>query len=64
MPDVNFCSQGFSWASNKNVSPTILGAQASATYPQTTTSVRVTTKDNFSENTPFDATVVNVAVFR
>ena len=64
MPDVNFCSVGFSWASAKNVTPIVLGAQNSTTFPQTTSSVRVTTKDNFAENVNFDATVVNIAIFR
>lgn len=64
MPDVNYCSQGFSWASGKNASPIILGARASTTYPQTTTTARVTVHDNFSESVLFDADVVNVAIFR
>ena len=64
MPDINFCSQGFSWASGKNASPIILGAKASATAPQTTTTVRVTSHDNFSEMTLYDADYVCVAVFR
>jgi hypothetical protein len=64
MPDVNYCSTGFGWASNKNAAPVILGARASATYPQTTTTVRVTVHDNFSETTLFDSDVVNVAIFR
>jgi hypothetical protein len=64
MTDANYCSQGFSWASGKNASPVILGARASTTYPQTTTTVRVTVHDNFSESVLFDADVVNVAIFR
>jgi hypothetical protein len=64
MPDINFCSQGFSWASGKNASPIILGARASTTAPHTTSTVRVTTHDNFSESVLFDADYVCVAVFR
>lgn len=64
MPDINFCSQGFSWASGKNASPIILGARASTTAPHTTTTVRVTVHDNFSESVLFDADYVCVAIFR
>ena len=64
LADVNYCSIGFGWASGKNATPVILGARASATYPQTTTTVRVTVHDNFSETVLSDADVVNVAVLR
>ncbi len=64
MPDINFCSQGFSWASGKNASPIILGARASNTAPHTTGTVRVTVHDNFSESILFDADYVCVAIFR
>ena len=63
MPNINFCSQGFSWASGKNATPIILGAKASTTPPHTTSSVRVTVHDNFAESVLYDADYVCVAVF-
>jgi hypothetical protein len=64
MPDANFASQGFAWASNKNAAAIFLGQPVTTTNPQTASSVRVATRDNISETILFDATVVNVSVFR
>jgi len=64
MPDANFASQGFAWASNKNAAAIFLGQPVTTTNPQTASSVRVATRDNISETVLFDATVVNVSVFR
>lgn len=64
MVDANYCTNGFAWASAKNAAAIMLGQPATSTNPQTAAAVRVSTHDNMSESVLFDATVVNVAVFR
>lgn len=64
MPDANYCSTGFAWASAKNAAAIFLGQPATTTNPQTASSIRVATRDNISETILFDATVVNVSIFR
>lgn len=64
LADANYCSQGFAWASAKNAAGIILGPPNTTTNPQTASSVRVSTHDNFSESILFDGTIVNVAIFR
>lgn len=64
MPDANYSATGFAWASNKNAAAIFLGPKTTATNPETTSSIRVATRDNISETILYDADVVNITVFR
>ena len=63
MPNANYSSAGFAWASNKNCCAIFLGPKVTATNPQTTSSIRITTRDNVSETVLYDADVINVSIF-
>lgn len=64
MPDANYSTTGFAWASNKNCCAIFLGPKTTTTNPQTTTTVRVATRDNISETILYDADVIDVSIFR
>lgn len=64
MADVNYSATGFAWASSKNCCAIFLGPKATTTNPETTTSIRIATRDNISETILYDADVVNVSIFR
>lgn len=62
MSDANYSATGFAWASGKNCAAIFLGPKATSTNPETTTSIRVATRDNISETILYDADVVNVTI--
>lgn len=62
LSDANYSATGFAWASSKNCCAIFLGPKATSTNPETTTSIRVATRDNVSETLLYDADVVNVTI--
>jgi hypothetical protein len=62
LSDANYSATGFAWASSKNCCAIFLGPKVTTTNPETTTSIRVATRDNISETVMYDADVVNVTI--